>query len=396
MDVFERTELAGLILPNRIIRSATHEGLADLRGFPKEGLKEVYTRLAKGGVGAIITGYAGVCAEGRTFPNMLMMDSDESIPAFRDIAAAVKPYGVPLLAQLAHGGGMTDPAVTGAPAKAPSRYRYRAGSGVADELSQQEIRRIVDCFVRAIIRARQSGFDGVELHAAHGYLLSEFLSPRLNRRQDDWGGTTAKRFRILREIIIRARDVVGKYPILVKFSAYDSEKGGMRLDEAVRLAQLLQEASVDAIEVSCGNGNWFSTVRSPRVPVEAILALEPSLSKASWLKKQAAKLIIPYLFKSSAGIKNYNVTAAETIKANIDIPVIVVGGIRNLAAIRKIISQGKADFVSMCRPFVIEPELVNKMRSGQQEESRCINCGYCLIGVSGAPLRCYYGRCIGC
>lgn len=392
MEIFETSSIAGMVLKNRVIRSATHEGLGDGRGYPRDELKDVYVRLAKGGVGAIITGYAGVRLDGRTYANMMMIDDDGCIPAFQKVTSAVKSYGTPIILQIAHGGGLSDPAVTGSAAKAPTGLRYKNGKCTAQELGENDIEEIIKSFVRGVERGKLAGFDGVQIHTAHGYLLSEFLSPHLNRRKDKWGGTLENRFRIIRDIIGRAREKVGKFPILIKFSAHDSQKDGMRVEESVRLAQYFQKASFDAIEVSCGNDDWFYTIRAPKVPVEAILNMDQSLQQASQIKRQMASFFIPRLYKTYTEMENYNVAAAEKIKANVDIPVIVVGGVRKLSSMREIIGQGKADYVSMCRPLIIEPDLVNKMKNGQQDESRCLNCDYCIIGVASNPVRCYYGK----
>lgn len=378
-----------MVLKNRVIRSATHEGLGDGRGYPRDDLINLYVRLARGGVGAIITGYAGVRLDGRTYANMMVIDDDECIPAYQKLTSAVKPYGTPLILQIAHGGGLTDPAVTGSAAKAPTGLRYKTRKCTAQELGEKDIEEIIKSFVRGVERAKLAGFDGVQIHAAHGYLLSAFLSPHLNRRKDKWGGTLENRFRIIRDIIGRAREKVGEFPILIKFSAHDSQKNGMKTEESVRLAQYFQEASFDAIEVSCGNDEWFYTIRAPQVPVEAILNMDQSLQQASQMKRQMASFFIPRLYKTYTEMENYNVAAAEKIKANVDIPVIVVGGVRKLISMQAIIGQGKADYVSMCRPLIIEPNLVNKMKNGKQDESRCINCDYCIIGVASNPLRCY-------
>jgi 2,4-dienoyl-CoA reductase-like NADH-dependent reductase (Old Yellow Enzyme family) len=391
MRVFETATLAGMRLANRIIRSATHEGLGDREDFAAR-LAERYIRLAQGGAGAIITGYAGVSRDGRAWPNMLMIDDDDYISAYRRVTEAVKPYGAPLVLQLAHAGGRAEPAVTGEEAKAPSRRRYKGAATTARELTEGEIERIIAAFAQGISRAWRSGFDGAQLHAAHGYLLAQFLSPALNRRRDRWGGSAENRFRIVREIVDRARQTVGDFPLLAKLSAYDYDDGGMRLEEAVNLAGLCREASLNAIEVSCGNDNWFCVVRSRQVPVAAILELAPALRGASWLKKKVAALLLPRLFPTYGEQENYNVAAAAAIKAAVDIPVLVVGGIRRLDAIEGIIAAGQADYVSLCRPFVIEPDIVARLRDGRQEGSRCINCNYCLIGVGANPLQCYYGR----
>jgi 2,4-dienoyl-CoA reductase-like NADH-dependent reductase (Old Yellow Enzyme family) len=393
MKVFEPACIGRIQLKNRIIRSATHEGLSDSNGFPLDSLKEVYVRLARGGVGAIITGYAGVQSDAKTFVNMRLIDRDDYIAAYQPILEAVKQYQTPVILQLAHGGGMAD-TKTGLKNKAPSKYKNMMHGGIAEELTAAEIEDIIGSFVRAVERAKKAGFDGVQLHAAHGYLLSEFLSPRINCRKDQWGGTTENRFRIIKAIIERSREKVGDYPLLAKISAYDGQKNGMTIAEAVKTAKMLQEATCDAIEVSCGNGNedFFNTVRSYQIPVAAMLKMMPAFKDASGIKKQVVSWVISHHFKVYDEIENYNVSAAEAIKAHISIPVIVVGGIRKLAAMEKIIADSKADFVSMCRPFILEPDLVERMKSGRQEGSRCLNCSYCLIGVMDHPLRCYYGQ----
>lgn len=190
--VFERTSLAGMDFNNRIIRSATHEGMADADGVPTEKLKKLYVRLAKGGVGAIITGYAGIQPDGKTcFVNMTMMDRDELIPAYKNITDAVHEHNTPIIMQLAHCGRQTRSNVTGLPTVAPSAIRDPFYSEEKPrELSENGINEIIDNFVSAIARAKQAGFDGAQLHMAHGYLLAQFLSSHANRRKDRWGGST--------------------------------------------------------------------------------------------------------------------------------------------------------------------------------------------------------------
>jgi 2,4-dienoyl-CoA reductase-like NADH-dependent reductase (Old Yellow Enzyme family) len=154
---------------------------------------------------------------------------------------------------------------------------------------------------------------------------------------------------------------------------------------------MLRAATCDAIEVSCGYGDFMDTIRMPKAPVDAILGLMPQYSSMPGYKKRLFRLMAPFLAKVHAPIANYNVGSAELIKMNIDIPVIAVGGIRTLKDINMVIAEKNIDAVALSRPFVIEPDIVNRFQKGQ-ESSRCINCGYCLIGVVAAPLRCYYGR----
>jgi len=389
-QVFEKTSIAGIVLENRILRSATYEGMADEEGHPKSELLTTYERLARNKVGAIITGYWAVQRNGRAYSNMCMFDSDDSIDSCRKLSTAVRSHNVPLILQIAHAGGQCDPSAT-RETVAPSSVSYPFYSRPR-ALSESEIEEIIDNFVKAIVRANKAEFSGVQIHAAHGYLLSAFLSPHFNHRQDRWGGSTENRFRIVGEIMERARQQVGDFPILIKISAYDGYKDGTTVEESVRISRMLQEAGCDAIEVSCGNSDWSHTIRMSEIPVEAILAFSPQYSQKSIWVKKLLKLLIPLMVKKHQPLRNYNVEAARKIKDQVTIPVIVVGGIRKLRDIEEIIGENKADYVSMCRPFIIEPDIVSKFSSGKQADSRCIDCGYCLIGVCSNQLRCYYGK----
>jgi 2,4-dienoyl-CoA reductase-like NADH-dependent reductase (Old Yellow Enzyme family) len=391
-QVFEQCSIGPLTLKNRIIRAATHEGMAYPDGRPKEKLLDLYKRLAKGGAGGIITGYMAVKLNGRTFPNQLMFDDDTYIDIYRAMNQELKPFNVPILLQLAHGGSramgkVTGQAVVSASPGGKNDYGDRIG-----EAGDAEIRSIIKAFVAAVVRAKAAGFSGVELHGGHGYLLSEFVSPVLNKRRDQWGGSTEKRVRILTEILTDARKQVGKsFPILVKISGHDEFRRGMAKEEAVKIVRLLQGASCDAVEVSCGYGDFMHIVRMPKAPVDAILELMAVYRDKPGFLKKLLKPIVPFLVRVRKPLLNYNVPLAEHIKQNVDIPVIVVGGIRSLEDIRTAVSDKGIDCVSMSRPFIIEPNIVNRFQQGQ-ESSRCINCGYCLIGVTANMLRCYHGR----
>jgi 2,4-dienoyl-CoA reductase-like NADH-dependent reductase (Old Yellow Enzyme family) len=380
-------------LKNRIIRSATHEGMGDTDGRPRAELGDLYDKLARGGAGAMITGFIGVHKKGRAFQNMCMLDRDELIDAYQAITVRLKYNGVPIIAQLAHGGGQIDKQVIGEQPAAPSAKFYPLSMGKARALTEEEIAEIMRAFVASIERVYKAGFSGVQLHAAHGYLLQEFLSPRSNTRTDQWGGSTENRFRILSEIIHQSRDKVGNFPILVKFNAYDGDKFGVRIEESLRIAELIQKSGFDAIEVSCGGTeDGFNTVRVTKIPAAAMLTLVPKYRSFPRPQKIILKALLPLMIKRPRPLTNYNVEAAARIKKEVDLPVIVLGGIRRLKDIESIIAEHKADYVAMARPFIIEPDIVNRFQSGTQQESRCINCGYCVMGVTASTLRCYHGR----
>ncbi len=390
-NVFEPWSLGTLRVKNRIIRSATHEGTAHPDGMPTDGLEKIYHRLAAGGAGAIITGYVGVKRNGRTFANMRMFDSDAYVDIYKGINDRLKSSGTPVIVQLAHGGSRSNGKLSGEEVIGPGRRKNDYGDA-CKEASETDILAVIDAFVAAVARARKAGFDGAQLHAAHGYLLSEFISPKLNQRKDRWGGTVENRMRIVTEILRRARQEVGSYPILVKISAHDEFRNGLTEQDVIAISRLLQESSCDAIEVSCGYGDFLYTVRMPKLPVDALLGLMPGYRERSAFQKRLLKTIAPLLGKTHTPLYNYNVAAAELIKRSVTIPVIVVGGIRNLQDITGIITRKDIDCVSLSRPFIIEPDIVERFRQGRQDRSRCIDCGYCLLGVAGAPLRCYYGK----
>lgn len=392
-SIFESSTLAGIPLKNRLIRSATYEGLGNTDGGPTEDLTNLYVRLAKGGAGAIITGGIGVQQDGKIGNSMCMLDNDQNIAAYQNMIDEVKKYQTPIIAQLMHAGASTHSDITGYETVGPSEIKNKIKMNKTRELSEREIEELINSFITAIERAQRARFDGVQLHVANGYLLSEFISPRLNRRTDVWGGRVENRFRIVTEIIKGARMKVGSYPILMKLSAYDSTKNGLKIEDGARMAKLFQEAGGDAIEVSCGNfEDGHIAVRTKEIPVEAFFEFIPTLKSMSGVKRGLSRFIIPLLIKNVPPLNNYNVPAAEMIKKQVNIPIIVVGGIRKLSDMVNIILQNKADYIAMCRPFIIEPDIVNKLQNQDQEDSCCIECGYCLYGVGENSLRCYFGK----
>jgi len=393
--IFESVSLAGITLKNRIVRSATHEGMADEKGFPTEKLKKLYVNLAKGEAGAIITGYAGIRQDGKTcLFNMTMMDSDEKIEAFQEITGAVHEYETPIIMQIAHCGRQTRTKITGMPIVAPSALRHKFYSeDKPEELSEKEIDHLIDDFVSAIVRAKQAGFDGVQLHLAHGYLLAEFLSSYSNRRKDKWGGSTENKYRIVGEIFKKAKDKVGNYPILVKMNAHDGRRKGMRVEEALLIARRLEKSGCAAIEVSCGcveDGLYM--MRSKKLPAEAVMEYSFKYKKLPGLAKKVAIPIARTFMIQPKPLLKYNLDAAIQIKKAVNIPVMVVGGIHRLDDIRNIIVNDKMDFVSMSRPFIIEPNIVAKFKNGTRTQSKCIMCNYCSIIGEELPLKCYYGK----
>jgi len=186
---------------------------------------------------------------------------------------------------------------------------------------------------------------------------------------------------------------VDNYPLLLKISAYDVDKQGMNIEESVKLAKMFEESGGDAVEVSCGGlTGGFISVRTTKTPVEGILNLMPNYATLHPAKKKIMALLLPLALKPTKPLHNYNVDAAAVFKKQLKIPVIVVGGLRNLDDMEEIINDQKADYISLCRPLIIEPSLPNKFLEGLQNESKCIDCSYCLLAANSNVLRCYYGK----
>ena len=394
VDPFGPSEIRGITLPSRIVRSATHEGMADENGRPDEQLIRTYERYAKGGCGLIITGYMGISQEGKCpLYHMTMLNSDSLIPAWKELTDRVHAAGAPIVAQIAHSGRQTRKKVTGIKPVAPSPIRdFLYWECVPHRLREKEIKKIVSDFAAAAKRAKAAGFDGVQLHCAHGYLLHGFLSPHTNRRHDKYGGSTENRFRIVGEVIKAVRAEVGDYPVFVKISASEKEKNGLCPEEAVNIAKLLDKAGVDGIEVSCGRASEGFNMSRGAFPYPIMCTDNfrfEMFPKFTW---PVLKPFMKLIFRSPQPLYNYNVDAAKMIKDAVSVPVIVCGGIRTQNDISMILSGGKADYISMSRPFICEPNLVDRLRSGEETEVRCINCNYCLMGAERRPMRCYFGK----
>jgi 2,4-dienoyl-CoA reductase-like NADH-dependent reductase (Old Yellow Enzyme family) len=362
--LFERSSINGLELKNRLVRSATHEGLSDESGCPTPNLFKLYKRLARGGVGLIITGYAYVSRDGISpFYRMQAIDRDETIEKYRDLVDHVHQNGAKIAMQIAHCGRQTFEFVIGTQPIAPSAVADSGTGVIPKEMTEDDIERVIDDFAQGARRVKEAGFDAVQIHCAHGYLLSSFISPYTNRRTDQWGGTTENRMRIVHEIYRRCRVQVGDhYPMLVKYSCRDKMEGGLSVEEGITVGRMLAEMGFDCIEVSAGifedgGSTLFGDAPLGTIPPQA-----------------------------------YNLHAARSLKSKIDIPVMLVGGISDPAIMHEIVGQGYADYISMGRALICDPNLPGKMENDDSKLVECCHCNLCTGYCSTLPLRCYYGK----
>ncbi len=391
-ELFDRTKIKGLELKNRLVRSATNEEMADRDGFPTERLFALYERLAKGGVGLIITGLAAVSVDGRASPRMNCIYSDDHIEKHRKLTDHVHSHGANIAMQIAHAGRQTTKRLIGEQPIAPSPVKDKANFTTPREMTEGDIERVIEDFAQGARRAKEAGYDAVQLHCAHGYLISQFLCPYTNRRRDRWGGSVENRMRFLAEICRRTRKLVGDaYPILVKMNAYDMMKGGLTLDEATVQARMMEEMGIDGIEVSCGIAeDGISSLRGD-IPIKALI------DDLGMFRKQPVMRFIMRRFgskiiKTHPFYEEYNLNAARVIKSNLKIPVFAVGGNVDPVKMRGIVERGDADYVSLCRALIIEPNFPRQMEEGRTEPSRCIHCNLCLFYMQLGPLRCYRGK----
>ncbi len=344
--LFEPASIGPMKLPNRFVRSATYEGLAAADGACTFPLTVKMADLAEGGVGLIITSHAFVSPEGRARPRQLGIHADAMIPGLRDMTGIVHEKGGRIAIQLAHAGAEADPG-DGLEALGPSALT-RPDSAASREMGAADLSRIVAAFGDGALRAKRAGFDGVQIHAAHGYLLSQFLSPYFNKRTDTYGGSLENRARLLLEVTkgVRAR-VGGDLALLVKINAEDFLADGFRQDEMVRVSQMLEAGGVDAIEIS--GGTRYSGDKTP------------------------SRIGIPKTGEETV----YYREAAVAFKKSVRIPLILVGGIRSLRIAGGLVEEGVADFIALSRPLVREPHLVRRWQSADSPEAACVSCNRC-------------------
>jgi len=345
-SLFDQTTINGLTLKNRIARSATWEGMCETNGRPGPKLISCYRDLARGGVGLIITGYAFVSPEGKQLPGKMGVHTADFADIMQEMTKAVHDEEGKICIQLVHAGGQTDAANAGRKPLAPSAVKIDQYPEMPVAMTREDINRITAAFGDGARRAKNWGFDAVQLHGAHGYLINQFLSPLANQRQDEYGGTLENRCRFLVETYQAVRTAVGPdFPVMVKLNGSDNLAGGLSPEEAVFAAKTLDKAGIDCIEVS--GGTPASGDQSPaRLKIDAP-------------EKEA-----------------YNLALAEQIHSSVTCPIMVVGGFRSFAVAEKTVQQS-ADYVSMARPFIREPGLVRRWQEGDRSPARCISCNGC-------------------
>jgi 2,4-dienoyl-CoA reductase-like NADH-dependent reductase (Old Yellow Enzyme family) len=330
--------------------------MADGDGRPLSALLSLYKELAMGGVGLIISGHMYIHPGGKAHPEMTGIYSDDLLPDLVELVNVVHAAGCKVAVQVNHGGMQcSDEAVP--ELIAPSSIVAPSSGRKTRAMTNREIEEVIDAFGKSARRVKQAGFDGVQIHAAHGYLISQFLSPYTNQREDEWGGNAENRKRFLLCVVQEVRRQVGvDYPVFIKLGLMDGIDGGLTLDQGVEVAASIGEYGIDGIEISGGIGG--KTLVNARKGINSP-------------EKEA-----------------YFLPFAERVRGVTSLPLLLVGGLRSRSVMERILESGTADFISLCRPLINDPYFPQKLRNGSLEKSGCLSSNNCWPTTRGEGIAC--------
>jgi 2,4-dienoyl-CoA reductase-like NADH-dependent reductase (Old Yellow Enzyme family) len=370
VDPFAPAALGPVSLNNRFIKAATFEGMAR-KGLVTDRLIDFHRAMARGGVGMSTVAYLAVSPEGRGAPAEIVV-RDEAVPGLARLAEAVHAEGAAVSAQLGHAGPVA--AGTGHTGLAPSRVFSPVAMKFTRAVTEEDIDRITGDFARAAGLLRDAGFDAVEVHVGHNYLLSAFLSPALNKRTDRWGGSVANRSEFARRVVRAVREAVGpRVAVVAKLNMDDGYEGGLWLDESLEVARLLESDGVlDAFELTGG-----SSFRNPmylfrgEVPLAEMAASYPQPIKTGF-RLMGKRFLREYPFEEA-----YFLPYARQFREALSTPIILLGGINRLETVQGALDEGFA-FVAMGRALLREPGLLRRWRAGQTSEGLCVHCNKCM------------------
>jgi 2,4-dienoyl-CoA reductase-like NADH-dependent reductase (Old Yellow Enzyme family) len=372
--LFQPGTIGALKVTNRLLRAGTSESMATVDdGEVTDGLIELYRRLAANSVGAIITGHMFTHPRGRYARGQTGIHRDEQVGGLQRLTDEVHAEGAPILAQLAHAGSQSR--VPGNRPVAPSPVPNPLTGAEVEEAGEDDISEAVDAFASAARRAVHAGFDGIHIHGANGYLLSEFASPVTNRRGDAWGGSPERRDRLPLVIVEEVRSAVPQgFPVTMKMGLVDAVPGGVDLTESVRRAAVLVAAGVDAIEVSSG------LMQAPTDSAKAYVAVD---------RRRALGDLLFHRILAKPTPEAYFRDWARALRAGVETTVILVGGLRTTETMRDVLTSGDADFLAMARPLIREPDIVRQIESGREGHVACTSCNLCLMHEGHHSLRCW-------
>ena len=381
--LFTPATIGPLTLRNRTIRSAAFEGMAE-HYSPSEKLYQYHTSVAAGGIGMTTLAYASVSRSGLSFESQLWM-RPEIIPGLRRITDSIHSHGAAASIQLGHCGNMTHISTAGQiPIGASTGFNLYSPT-IVRGMSRKEIAEVAKDFGRAVKTAREAGFDAVEIHAGHGYLISQFLSPYTHRRRDEHGGSLDNRMRFMRECLHEVMTAAGSdMAVIVKTNMYDGFKGGIEIPEALTIAKELEKCGAHALVLSAG-----FVSRAPMVVMRGAMPLQTMTHYMHpWWLKYGVKAVGKYMIKSEPFKECYFLDDALKFRAELKLPLIYVGGIVSREGIEKVLGQG-FQFVQMGRALINEPDFVNRMRDENRQRCGCDHVNYCIARMYSLDMVCH-------
>lgn len=347
-DLFSKTKIGNIRLKNHFVKSATYEGRATFGGHLTPYIFRYYEHVAKGGAGLIITSFARILKNEKAKPKMIGIYEDSFISEYKKLVKLSHKHGTKIVMQISYGGNQTKTNTNFKNIFSPSGIACMKNGSKGTPISAEKINWLTDKFAQAALRAKNSGFDGVQIHAAHGYFLSQFLTPKYNRRIDKYGGNLENRSRIIFDVYNKIRKAVGKnFSVMIKINCEDFVKDGFKLNECIYVCKKLSALGIDAIEVSGG----------------VLESRFNSFSKPNILEE-----------KDEAIFKKQTMRIARAIK---NTPIIMSGGLRSLNVIENIYKNSGVNFFSLARPLISEPDLIKRWEQGKRGKSRCISCRNC-------------------
>ncbi|MFL5877330.1 MAG: NADH:flavin oxidoreductase [Solirubrobacteraceae bacterium] len=372
--MFQPGQLGPLELRNRIVRAGTSETMADERGAVTDEYVALYETLSRNDVGLIFTGHLYCAERGQYARRQTGIYSDDLVPGLRRVADAVHRHGGRILAQVAHAGSQSR-VQAGTEPLAPSAVPNALTGRDVPEASTAEIGEAIEAFAAGARRAVDAGFDGVHIHAANGYLISEFSSPAANRRIDAWGGSAEARDRFALEVARAVRAAVpASMPVTMKLGMVDATPGGLGLDESVRRAERLVAAGLDGVEISCG------VMRAASDSARQYVAVD---------RRRAAEDLLLHRLLSEAAPEAYFLPWARAVRSAVETVIVLVGGMRTTHTMNRVLAAGDADLVALSRPLIREPDLVRQLARGRTGRVDCTSCNICLLHEGHHSLRCW-------
>ncbi len=353
INVFEPFTFGKMELKNRFVRSATWDATADDNGFVTDTSVELYRKLGLGNIGLIVSGYAFVSPIGKAAVRQYGAHTDDMIPGLKRLVEAVHQGGSRIALQIVHAGSQvnflpqqSDTEFLAVSKRSDIKVKHR-------EMTDEDIQEIISDFAKAALRGKEAGFDAVQLHGCHGYLMSQMHSPLLNQRKDKWGGSPENRRRFYLEVIREARKLVGDdFSLMIKYGIKDDNDNGLSLNEGLETISQIVDVGIDLVEVSANVGG-------------SLINADDTVER-------------PYFREWTAAVKR-----------TVNVPVVMVGGIRSLGMSQNIVNSGDADLVAMCRPFIREPDLIARWERGDTSPAKCVSCFKCLgVTIRGKPIEC--------